>query len=90
MDSIRVGDFCCRDDVRYVEVRIAARRRTNANGFISKSHMETFFVGRGIHSHRFDAHLVCSPDNPEGDFTAVSDKNFFKHDNWFWLDGRAT
>src|SRR4029077_20287757 len=72
-------DFGGADHLRNVEVALAAARRTDAHGFIGKTHVEGVAVGLRVHGHRGNTQLLARANHSQGDFPAVSDQDFLEH-----------
>src|SRR5277367_3679833 len=79
MDGIHVGNFGGADDVRDIQITFAAPRRTNTDGLIGEANVKRIPVRLRIDGHRSDSELLASAQNPQGNFTAISDQNFSKH-----------
>src|SRR5262249_44040040 len=73
VDGVDVGDFGGADDLRNIEVAFAAAWRADANGFVSKAHVQRVAVRLGVDCDRRDAQLFARTDDPQGDFPAVGD-----------------
>src|SRR5659263_408423 len=41
--------------------------------------MDRIFIGSGIDCHAFNSQFLAGPDYPNGNFTSICNKNFFKH-----------
>ena len=72
------GNFSGRDDCRNVQVRQVGWCRTDADGFVRQAQVHQFLVGSGVHRDGLDAQFLARPQDTQGDFTAVGDKNFFQ------------
>ena len=79
MDGLGAGLFASSNDFFSQQITLAARCRTNVDGFICELNMPRIFVGFGIHRHRLDAHFLGRGNNTAGDFAAVGDEDFGKH-----------
>ena len=64
MNSICIGNFNSRHEMRNVEVRITALRFADTNCLICKFYMQTIAIGCGVNSYSFDTHLTTSTNNP--------------------------
>jgi hypothetical protein len=49
------------------------------HGLVAKAHMLGARIGIGIHGDGLDGHAPCGSSYPAGYFTAIGDKDFFKH-----------
>jgi hypothetical protein len=49
------------------------------NGFVRHIDMQRVAIGIRIDRYRLDAHLARRLDDATGDFTAVCDQDFLKH-----------
>src|SRR5207253_10196564 len=72
------SDFSGRDDCRDVQVRQVGRRRTDANAFVGQTQMHQLFVGSRVNRDGLDAHFLAGAQDPQGNFTAVGDQDFFQ------------
>src|SRR5581483_8271837 len=83
MNRIDVENFRRADDGRNVQVALRRRRRANAGRLIGKPDMKRIAIDIAVHGDRANAHLFASPDDPAGNFSAISDQDFAKvtHDS---------
>ena len=79
MNCIDVGNLRGAYDAIDFEIALRAGRGSNANGFIRQLDMEALQVGLGIDGDSLDAELFAGPNDPQGDFAAVGDKDFLEH-----------
>ena len=52
---------------------------TDADCLIGQLNMHGICIRLGIDRDRFDVQFLASPDDPDGNFTAVGDQYFFEH-----------
>ena len=69
VNGVNIGDFRGADDLGNVEIALIAARRANADGFIRKTHVETFPVCGRVDGHRFDVHLFTCANYPQRNFS---------------------
>src|ERR1044072_9712534 len=74
MDCVNVKNLGCTNDGGDVQVASSRRRRPNAGGFVSVTHMKRITIDVAVNSYRANAHLFAGPDNATGNFTAVGDQ----------------
>ena len=79
MDRLGARRFAGLDDLVHDQVGLRGRRRTDVHGFVGHFDVKRVAVGVRIDRHGLDAHLARRLDDATGDFTAVSDQNFFEH-----------
>src|SRR5580704_17916793 len=79
MNRVHVRDFRRTDNA--VNSKVAFRRLSlaNANGFICELNMHRIRVRLRINGDGADVQFLTGADDPNGDFPAVGDQNFFKH-----------
>ena len=77
---MRIGDFGRADDGRNVQIALAGRCRPDAYRFVGQLDVLGLGVGLGMNGHGLDAHFPAGALDAQGDFAAVCNKNFFKHD----------
>ena len=63
-----------RNDVGDIQIAAAARGIPHADSLISQLHMQGIAIHRAVHSHRGDAHLPATTDDPQSDLTPVGDQ----------------
>jgi hypothetical protein len=73
VDRLHVGDFRGGDDTGNVEITFRRGRGADADGFVGKAEIGGVAVGGAEDGDRFDAEVVASADDPQGDFSAVRD-----------------
>ncbi len=78
------------DDRRDVQVRIFGRSRTNADRLVCQAQVHQFAVGRGVHGDGLDAQLFAGTQDPQGNFPAVGDQDFFQLPRHRWLSANQT
>jgi hypothetical protein len=79
MNGIDVGYFRGADDSIDSEVAFVRGGFSDANGFISELDVHGIGIRLGIDGNRSDVELFASPNDPDGNFSAISYKNFFEH-----------
>jgi hypothetical protein len=79
MDRVRSGDFGGGDDPLDAKLRLACRRRPDADVVVSKPDVQGFAIGFGIDRDRFDPELLASPHNAQRDLAAICDQNLLEH-----------
>ena len=79
MNGVGSGYFGSRNDIRNIEVRLAADGRANAYGLVGKAYVQAVAVSRGVNGHGLDAHLTARTDNAERDFASVGYEYFSEH-----------
>src|SRR5215469_9021617 len=79
MNGVRTTAFRRLDNLLDIQIGLGSGSRAQKVGFIRLAHVKSGAVRLGIDGDGRDAHLAASPDDPHGNLTPVSDKNFFKH-----------
>ena len=79
MDGIHVGDLCCADDAVNAQITFRRRRLADANRLVRHLHVHRVGVRFRINRHGADVQLLAGANDPNRDFTAIGDQNFFKH-----------
>src|SRR6202035_4382666 len=79
MNGIHVGDFRRADYLWNVQVTLTAARRPDTHRFIREAHVQRIAVRLAIHCHRGNTQFLAGTDNPQGDFPAISYKDFLEH-----------
>jgi hypothetical protein len=79
MYSVGVGDLRRAHDVRNIQVGVATRRLSNANGLIGKTNVQAVFISSGINGNRFDAHVLAGANHPQCNLSSIGDHYFFEH-----------
>ena len=79
MNRVGAGDLGGADDRRHVQVRIAARRRTDAHGIVGKPHVQAVLVGLRIDRDGLNAQFAAGADHAQRDLAAVRDQDLFEH-----------
>ena len=67
------------------QIAFSGGRGADVNGFIRQSHMQGIPVCIGVDCNRSDAHCFGRTEHSTGDFTSISNKNFFKHYCLFFI-----
>ena len=80
MNGVHVADLGSADETVDLEIAVAARSRTDANGLVGELDVEAFFVGLRINGDRFDAHFAARAHDAEGDLATVGDEDFVEHE----------
>jgi len=75
VDGVDVGDLGGRDDTIFAEVRILARARPDADGFVGELHVQRLLVGLGVDRDGLDAQLSAGTNDAKGDFAAIGDED---------------
>ena len=84
MNRIGICDFCSGDDTRDIQIRITAGRRADTYCFISKTHVQTFFIGSRVNCNSANTHLLTGTDNPQSNFSTIGNQNFLEH-TFYWV-----
>jgi hypothetical protein len=79
MDRVGSRDLGGADDRRHAQVAVGAARRPDADVLVGEPHVERILVRFGIHRDGLDPELPAGANDPEGDFPAIGDQNFFEH-----------
>ena len=79
MNGISAGNQRGTDNIRNIQIAFAARARPDTDTFICHTHRQRIAVGLGMSDNTPYTHLATGPDNPQRDFTTVSNQNFTKH-----------
>lgn len=79
MQRIRAGNLRRRDQPRDVEIRLAARRRPDADIVIGKADMQRFPIGLAEDGHGMDAEFATGADDPKGNLAPIGNEDFIEH-----------
>src|SRR5579864_4205174 len=79
MNRVRIQNLGGADHARNIQVAVGAPRRTDADGFIRKTHMQRMPVGLGVHSDSFNSEFLAGEDDSQRNFTAIRDEYFSEH-----------
>ena len=79
MDGVHVGDFRRADDRRDIEIALRQLRRTDADGFIGKAHVQRVAISFAVNGDGADAQLFAGTNDPQGNFSAIGDQDFLEH-----------
>ena len=79
MNRVHVSNFGGADYGGNVEITLGQLRRSNADGFIGKTHMQRISVGIAVDRHRADAELLAGANDPQSDFTTIGNQDLFEH-----------
>ena len=79
MDGLGAADLGGADDSVELQVALRSGRRADAHGFVGQLDVQGLGVRLREDGHRPDAKLSAGPDDPNGYFAAICDKNFRKH-----------
>ena len=77
MDRICAADLGGRDDRRDRQIAVGGRRRADADRLIGKTHMHRVGVCGAVHGYGLDAEFLGCAQNPQGNFPAIGDQDFF-------------
>ena len=73
MYGLRTGDFGCRNNPRDVQITLGGLGWTDAHRLVREPHVQGLAVRVRVHGDRFEAQLLTSTDDPQGDFTPIRD-----------------
>ena len=79
MNRVHVRDFRRADDAVNAQITFRRRRFADANGFVGQLHVHGIGIRLRINGHGADVQFLAGADDPNGDFAAIGDQNFFKH-----------
>lgn len=79
MDGLGPGDFSSRKNGRNIQIAVFGCSRTDANRFVSQTHMHGVRIGSGMHRDSFDAHFAAGALNTKRDFATVGNQDFVEH-----------
>ena len=79
MDGIHVRDLGGADDAVNAQITFRGRGFADANGLVGHLHVHGIGIHLRINGHGADVQFFASADDPDGDFAAVGDQDFFKH-----------
>ncbi|GAC1460296.1 MAG: hypothetical protein NVSMB8_10650 [Candidatus Limnocylindrales bacterium] len=78
VDRLGPRDERGRDHRRDVQVRVAGRRRADADRLIGGMDRQAVGVGLAIDDDRLDPELAAGADDPESDLAAVGDEDLIE------------
>src|SRR5665647_2083882 len=79
MDRVGARDLRGGDEARDLEVRLARRRRPDADIVVGKADVERLAIGFGVDGNRLDVELAARADDSERDLAAIGDQDFLEH-----------
>jgi hypothetical protein len=79
MNGIHVSNLSSADDSADLQIALTTRAWSDANSLVSEVNVHGVDVSLRINSNCFDIEFFAGSDDADGDFTTVSDENFFKH-----------
>ena len=80
MDGVDVRDFGGADHRGNIEITLRQLRRSNANRFVGKAHMERIPVRLAVDRDRADAEFLACANDAQGNLAAIRYQNFLEHD----------
>src|SRR5450830_252312 len=78
VDRRGTGHFRGRDDGRDVQVGLGGRRRADAHGFVRQAQVHQLLVGIGVDGDGLDPQFLAGAQDPQCNFTAVGDQDYFQ------------
>ncbi|MCY1448150.1 hypothetical protein D9M71_648040 [compost metagenome] len=90
MNGGSAGHFGRGDDRRDVQVGLAGRSRTDADRLVCQAQVHQFAVSRGVYGDGLDAQLFAGTQDPQGNFPAVGNQDFFQLRRHRWLSAVQT
>ncbi|MNV64202.1 hypothetical protein D3C71_1568330 [compost metagenome] len=90
VDRGGASHFGSGDDRRDVQVRTLGWRRADADRLVCQAQVHQFAVSRGVNGDGLDAQLFAGTQDPQGNFTAVGDQDFFELPRHRWLSAIQT
>ena len=78
MDGLRSADQRGRHDRRDVQVALARRGGTDADGFVREVHRQAVRIGLAVHEHGLDAELATRADDSQRDLAAIGDQDLIE------------
>src|SRR5262245_30125724 len=79
MNGLDVGRFGGGNDSWNLEVTFGGDGRADTNGSIGQLDVRSVLVGQTVDGHAFNAEIVASPDDSQGDFPAIGDEDALEH-----------
>ena len=79
MHGLRAGRLARGDDLVHREVRLARRRRADADRLVGQLDVPGVAVRLGVHGDGRDAHAARGPDDAAGDLAAVGNQDLLEH-----------
>jgi len=79
MNGVDVGHFGGADDAVNPQITVRCRSLADANGLVGQLNVHGIGVRLRINGDGADVQFLASADDPNGDFTAIGDQDFFKH-----------
>jgi hypothetical protein len=62
-----------------MQITLAGRSRSDTDRLVGQFDVLGFSISFGVNRNRFDAHFAARALNAQRNFSAIGDKNFFKH-----------
>jgi hypothetical protein len=79
MDRVGTGDLGGCDQAWDAEVRLARRRRANADVIVGKAHMQRFAIRFRVDGDRLDPDFLAGTNDTERDLAAIRHQDFLEH-----------
>ena len=79
VDRVGAGDLGGAEDRRHAQVAVGAAGRSDADVFVGKANVQRVLVGFGVDRDGLDAQFAAGIDDPQRNFTPVSDQNLLEH-----------
>jgi hypothetical protein len=67
------------DDAADLQVALAARAGSDADGLVSEVNVHRIDIRFGINGDGFDIEFLAGADDAEGDFATIGYEDFFEH-----------
>jgi len=77
VDGVRAADLGSRDDRRNRQIAVGRSRRADADRLIGEPHVHRVGIGGAVHGDGFDAEFLGRAQNPQGNFPAIGNQDFF-------------
>ncbi|MPN06453.1 hypothetical protein SDC9_153709 [bioreactor metagenome] len=79
MNGFGIGDFCCRNDRRNIEIAQSGGCRANTDRFVGKLDVLGFGVRLRVHGDGLDAELTAGAQHPQGNLAPVGNQDLLEH-----------
>src|SRR5579863_816898 len=89
MNRVHIADFRRADHRGNVQITLSELRGADANGFVSKAHVQRMAIGLTVDGNRTDAQFLAGADHPQRDFSPIGNQDLIEHSEIFVEDPKT-